>query len=129
MKKAIFIFVILVLAFVSCEESVVPKPEALIKEKKMIEMLADIHLAEATFTRFRYDSAMVHSTSANFYYSILDKYQIQDSVFEQSFVYYASTPKSFEEMYRKVMNKLSVLEQEYSGRKEELLQFDEEEQK
>lgn len=125
MKKLIVIFILSVFAFLSCEESVVPKPENLIKENQMIEMLADIHLAEATFNRFRYDSTMQHSTSADFYYSILDKYQIPDSVFEQSFVYYASTPKSFEVMYRKVMNKLSSLEQEYSGRKEELLQFEE----
>lgn len=129
MKKAIFIFILLVFAFVSCEEGVLPKPENLIKEKQMIEILADIHLAEATFTQFRYDSAKAHSTSADFYYSILDKYQIRDSVFEQSLVFYSSTPKEFEEMYRKVMNKLSALEQEYSGRKEELLQFGEEGQK
>jgi hypothetical protein len=129
MRKLFFIFILLLFTFVSCEESVVPKPENLIKEKQMIEMLADIHLAEATFTRFRYDSTMQNSTSADFYYTILDKYQIPDSVFERSFVYYASTPKSFEEMYRKVMNKLSTLEQEYSGRKEELLQFEEEEKK
>lgn len=129
MRKLIFIFILLVFAFISCEESVVPKPENLIKEKQMIEMLADIHLAEATFTRFRYDSTMQHSTSADFYYTILDKYQVVDSIFEKSFVYYASTPKSFEEMYRKVMNKLSILEQEYSGRKDELLQFDEGEKK
>lgn len=126
MKRSFFILVLLLFAFMSCEESVVPKPEKLIKRKQMIEMLADIHLAEATYTRMRYDSAMKQSKSADFYYSVLNKYNTPDSVFEQSFVYYASTPKSFEEMYRKVMNKLSALEQEYSGRKEELLQFEEE---
>lgn len=127
MKNIIYILLVAIFAFVACEEPVVPKPENLIKEKQMIEMLADIHLAEATFTRFRYDTTMQHSTSTDFYYSILDKYQVPDTLFEQSFVYYASTPKSFEEMYRKVMNKLSALEQEYSGRKEELLQFEEDE--
>ncbi len=86
MRKLIFIFILLVFAFISCEESVVPKPENLIKEKQMIEMLADIHLAEATFTRFRYDTTMQHSTSADFYYTILDKYQVVDSLFEKSFV-------------------------------------------
>ena len=114
-----------VFAIVSCEESVVPKPDNLIKEKQMIEMLVDIHLAEATYTKFRYDSIMKNNSSANFYYSVLDKYQVVDSVFEKSFIYYASVPKDFEKMYRKVMNELSQTEQEYSGRKEELLQFDE----
>lgn len=94
----------------------------------MIEMLMDIHLAEATYTKFRYDSIMKNNSSANFYYSVLDKYQVTDSVFEQSFVYYASLPKDFEKMYRKVMSGLSETEQEYSGRKE-LLEFEEKDKK
>lgn len=129
MKKLLLILLLSVFAFVSCEESMVPKPEVLIKEKQMIEMLVDIHLAEATFTKFRYDSIMKNNSSANFYYSVLDKYEVADSVFEQSFIYYASVPKDFEKMYRKVMNDLSQTEQEYSGRKEELLQFEEEKKK
>lgn len=86
----------------------------------MINMLVDIHIAEATFNQMRNDSLVKKSSSVNFYYSVLDKYQVPDSVFEQSLVFYASHPKHFEEMYRKVMNKLSEKEQEYSGRKEEL---------
>jgi len=125
MKKLLVILVLLVFVITSCDDSVVPKPENLIKEKQMIDMLVDIHLAQATFTRFRYDSTMTNNSSENFYYSVLDKYHIPDSVFEQSFVYYASVPKNFEKMYHKVMSHLSEMEQEYSGRKEEL-RFDEE---
>jgi len=86
----------------------------------MIDMLVDIHMAEATFTRMRTDSIVKNSSSINFYYSVLEKYEVPDSVFEKSFVYYTSNPKHFEEMYREVMNKLSEIEQQYSGRKEEL---------
>jgi len=90
----------------------------------MIDMLVDMHLAEATYTHFRYDSAFQNLTSSVFYYSILDKYQIPDSVFEKSFVYYASSPRNFEKMYRKVVSKLSEMEQEYSGRKLDPLDVD-----
>lgn len=72
---------------------------------------------------------MKNRTSADFYYSVLRKYNVPDSVFEKSFVFYASTPRSFEKMYRKVMNRLSEIEQRYSGRKEELLKFDKEKEK
>ena len=54
---------------------------------------------------------------------MLAKYHVPDSVFEKSFVYYAANPKNFEKMYRQVMNRLNELEQEYSGRKNELLEF------
>lgn len=110
----------LVIAVVSCDEPPVPKPKKLVKEKQMIDMLVDIHLAEATYQRTRGDSVMKVFTSTDFYYSILDKYHVPDSVFERSFVFYASSPRHFEEMYRKVMNRLTEMEQQFSGRKEEL---------
>ncbi len=124
MKKIYIIVLFLVLTIVSCEEPIVPKPKDLIKEEQMIEMLVDIHLAEATYNKFRRDSIMENNSSANFYYSVLEKYQVPDSVFEQSLIFYASVPKNFENMYRKVMTSLSETEQEYSGRKEELLEKD-----
>lgn len=84
----------------------------------MIEMLVDIHLAEAAFNtrRFR-DSTVENSSSLNFYYSVLDKYQVADTVFENSFIYYASQPRKFEKMYRQAMNKLNEMDQEFSGRR------------
>ena len=124
MKKALFILAILVLTFISCDKEVIPKPRPLIKEKQMINMLVDIHLAEATFNHMRYDSIIRNSSSANFYYSILQKYEVADSVFEKSFVFYASNPRNFEKMYREVMNKLSETEQGFSGRKNDVLEFE-----
>lgn len=126
MKKFQLILFALIVALVACDEPMVPKPEHLVKEDDMIDMLVDIHLAEATYIKFRYDSIMKDNSSINFYYSVLDKYQVPDSVFERSFVFYASTPKKFDKMYRKVTSRLSQLEQEYSGRKEELLKFEDE---
>ncbi len=124
MKNILLILSLIFFAFVACDKLPVEKPENLIKEKKMIDMLVDIHIAEATFNHMRYDSIVKNSSSANFYYSILEKYEVPDSVFEKSFVFYTSSPKNFEKMYRKVMNKLSEIEQDYSGRKDELLEFD-----
>ncbi len=90
----------------------------------MINMLYDIHLAEATYNHMRGDSIVRKSSSANFYYSVLAKYEVSDSVFEKSFIYYASIPKNFEKMYREVMNKLSETEQGLSGRKNDILEFE-----
>lgn len=120
MKKALLILFTALFVFTACEEEIMPKPKHLIKEKKMINMLVDVHLAEATYNHLRYDSAMQNIQTEDFYYSVLDKYEMPDSVFEQSLVYYASFPKDFEKMYRKVMSRLGEIEQERSGRKEEL---------
>ena len=118
-KTGTLIFLLLV--FFSCSNPPVEKPEKLIDEQIMIDMLVDIHLSEAAFNHLRHrDSLVERSSSVDFYYSILDKYHIQDSVFEKSFIFYASQPRRFEKMYRQAMNKLSEMEQEYSGRKEEM---------
>ena len=120
MSLQVKIWIFLLLSLASCNNPPVEKPERLIDEEMMIDMLADIHLAEASFNSLRHrDTLVENSSSIDFYYSILKKYQIQDSVFEKSFVYYASQPRKFEKMYRQAMNKLAEMEQEYSGRKEE----------
>lgn len=131
MKKLLFILSIIVLfAAAACDDPPMPKPEKLIERDKMVEMLADIHIAEAAFNSLRHrDSLVQNSSSADFYYSILEKYNVQDTVFEQSFVFYASQPREFEKMYREAMNILNELEQEYSGRKNDLLDVDVQERK
>lgn len=125
MKKITGILLVFLFFMAACDQPVVEKPKPLIKEKMMIDMLVDIHLAEATFiaTGGMNDQKKVGS-SADFYYSVLEKYNVPDTVFEKSFVFYASNPKNFEKMYRKVMSNLSETEQELSGRKEEILDFD-----
>ena len=115
----------LIFNVLSCDKPSIEKPVDLINEDKMINMLTDIHLAEATFKNRQYqDSLVMKSSSASFYYSVLEKYQIPDSVFEQSYLYYISRPKKFEKMYRQVMNKLNELEEEFSGRKREQLDLE-----
>ncbi len=130
MKKNIIILFFWVLCFAACDDSEVEKPENLIKESKMVDMLVDVHLAEATYyNRFHQDSTIANATSTDFYYSVLDKYSVPDTVFEKSLIFYLSKPKNFEKLYRKVQSKLSEMEQEFSGRKNELLDVGNEEER
>lgn len=118
MKKISTILFLAVLVVFSCSKPPVEKPENLIEQDRMINILVDVHLAEAAFNSRRHrDSLVERSSSTDFYYSILQEHEVQDSVFERSLVFYASQPRQFEKMYRKVMNQLTEIEQEYSGRK------------
>lgn len=123
MKQIFIPLIFFVVALISCDKPYIEKPDKLVSKKKMIDMLVDVHLAEATFNHMRFDSIVRNSSSANFYYSVLEKYHVPDSVFEKSYVYYASDPKNFEKMYREVVNKLVEIEQSYSGRKMDELEF------
>lgn len=125
MKKIIPIFFVILSAAYGCGTTPVEKPENLIPEEKLIEMMVDVHLAEAAYnTRRNRDTLLLNSSSADFYYSVLHKHGIADSIFEKSLVFYGSQPRRFEKMYRKVMNQLTELEQEYSGRNGELQELE-----
>ncbi len=118
MKKVTIILLVALFATFSCSDPPVEKPENLIEQEQMINILVDVHLAESTFISRRLrDTLVERSSSADFYYSILQEHNVQDTVFEKSLIFYASQPRSFEKMYRKVMNQLTEIEQEYSGRK------------
>lgn len=112
MKRNIIVSIILVVFIAACAQDVYEKPKNLIKEKRMINIMADIHLAEATYFKQSYssDTTILKLTSSDFYYSVLNKYNVTDSLFESSFVYYASHPKTFEKMYRQVTNYLTEIE-------------------
>ena len=123
MNKSFFVIIILFFIAVSCDKPVFEKPKNLISENQMVDMLVDIHMAEATYKSSVRDS-LANATSDSFYYGVLEKWGVPDSVFEKSFVYYAGNPKNFEKMYQQVMNKLNELQQELSGRENELLEFE-----
>ncbi|NLB26753.1 MAG: DUF4296 domain-containing protein [Bacteroidales bacterium] len=122
--QKLFYFSLLAWFFIclSCGKSVIEKPDNLISEEKMIDLLTDIHLAEATYiSRHHQDSLLKKSKSADFYYSILKNHQTADTTFEKSYIFYLSRPRKFEKMYRQVMNNLNEMEQKFSGREKELI--------
>lgn len=125
MKRNIIISIILILFVTACNKGVYEKPKKLIKEKMMVDMMVDIHLAESTYLYQTYrDTTIKDMTSPDFYYSILNKYNVPDSLFERSFVYYASHPKIFEKMYRKVTNQLTEIENENTIQQSDSLEFE-----
>ncbi len=125
MKKLTTISLLIVFAAFACSKPPVEKPENLIGKDKLINILVDVHLAEAALNSRRHrDSLVGKSNSADFYYSVLQKHEVKDSVFEKSLVFYASQPRQFEKMYRQVMNQLTEIEQEYAGRKRDMQELE-----
>jgi len=93
----------------SCEEKGYPKPEGLVNEKKMVDVLYDIHLAEAFATRNRHlvnDSNKIESEEI--YQAVLNKYGLNDSIMAMSVIYYSARPKVYEKIYAKVVERLNV---------------------
>ncbi|MFT6880195.1 MAG: hypothetical protein ACI9QN_002197 [Arcticibacterium sp.] len=91
-------------------------PENLIPEELMIDVLTETHLLEARVGRFNvntYDSA-----SVAFIYlqkELWNKYDIDSLSYVQSYDYYGKYPKKFKEIYQKVEDGLTKMEEEING--------------
>ncbi|WP_163710870.1 DUF4296 domain-containing protein [Mangrovibacterium lignilyticum] len=103
----LFLFIMLIGS--SCEEKGYPKPEGLIKQKEMVNILYDIHLGEALANRNRYaatDSTKIKSEDV--YQAVLNKYGINDSIMSLSVIYYSARPKVYEKIYTQVVERLNL---------------------
>ncbi|MEL7585164.1 MAG: DUF4296 domain-containing protein [Prolixibacteraceae bacterium] len=111
---------ILLIVGISCEEKGYPKPEHLVSENKLADILYDLHLAESLNERFRYnDPDSLRLNAGDLYQSVLTKYNIEDSVLAKSILYYSSYPKVYESIYAKVIERMNM-EQEEMHKKEEI---------
>lgn len=110
---------LLLVAGISCQEKGIPKPKHLISEKKMANILYDLHLSQAMFERFKYnDPDSLKLDAKDIYQSVLDKYQIEDSVLTNSILYYSAYPKIYEAIYAKVIERMNMEQEEMTKQEE-----------
>jgi len=102
--------VLIVILMAGCTEKLnknPPSPENLIPKDKMIELLTDIHLAEAAIFSKQKLGENIDIVKYDFYFFILEKYQISPEQFKQSFRYYQADLEVFDEIYMEVITLLS----------------------
>lgn len=108
-KKIILLFSLAALGLGSCAppapQKVDPRPDGVLSEAEMVEILTDAHIIEGA----RIGSQMMgDSLSIDVYYDKLwDKYQISRSIYDSSFSYYARNPQVMEQLYQRVLANLS----------------------
>ena len=114
------IFLLLMISAAACKEKGYPKPKELISEKEMVDVLCDIHLAEALANRTRYKTIdSIKMESKDLYQAALDKHGLNDSILAMSVIYYSARPKVYEKIYTKVVEQLN-LQIEGAKQKQEL---------
>lgn len=96
----------MILLLVGCTSD--KKPEDVLPEDKMVEVLIDIQMTEgiAGALPISYDSSQV-------LYRLLErevflKHEVEDSVFIQSMVYYLQYPAKIDAIYARVVDSLSL---------------------
>ncbi|WP_318343605.1 DUF4296 domain-containing protein [Flagellimonas baculiformis] len=101
MKKLLFLLVFLMV--VSCAEKVVEEPDNLIQKEKMIDILHDLAILNATKTTI---GAKLDESGIDIMEFLYKKYQIDSTQFSESDLYYASLPLEYQAIYTEVETRL-----------------------
>jgi len=94
-----------------------PPPQPLMPREQLVSVLADLHLLEA-----QVENAHLSGDSARALYlqqqkSIFWGYEVTDSLFQQSFRYYASHGKDLDDIYGVVLDTLAARQTKLSSKK------------
>lgn len=118
-KKTIIICLVsAVFAFfaVGCEKE--QKPGNILPEDKFIEVIKDMHLADAIISEKGYKESRLDSGS--YYNSVFKKHNISRREFDENLKYYANHPKQLSAMYEKVIVQLLKQQEKLESKQREL---------
>lgn len=109
----ILLFAAILSGLSSCYSTSIKKPEKLIKKDKFVKMMVDIYLVQGYNIDQKIDTIHKKLTQTDLYYSVLKKYDVPDTVFIRSLIYYSSYPKEYEKMHVQIMDYLKEAELQY----------------
>jgi uncharacterized protein DUF4296/putative VirB-like lipoprotein len=104
MKKIIF-FLSAMLVLASCKNELVARPEKLIAEDKMVEIIYDLAILEAMRSQHQQGQPDFAINPKKYIYK---KYEIDSIQFAQSNHYYASDMGNYKKMYDKVAKRIEA---------------------
>lgn len=109
MKKYFIILFLILFAFsFSCKNE--EKKKGIIEPSKMVEVMTDVHLAEALL-KDKKNNGIKTDSFANIYYSgIFIKHKITRKQLDENLSYYASKPLELGKIYDSIIAKISKLE-------------------
>ena len=102
MNWKLVIIMVLVLGFSNCKRD--PRPKDALSEKKFIEVLVDIHIAEGIYDARTYLTNGRYLKSNDLYMDALKKNNVTNEEFITTNLYYSRNPKQFDHVYDKVIS-------------------------
>lgn len=111
--KRIFVPILISLFFFSCQNvEKVKKPDNLISEDKMVDIITELSLLHSArnYNKTKFESTGIDPDSF-----IYKKYNIDSLQFEQSNNYYADNYVRYEDIYSRVKDRLQAMKVEYDS--------------
>ena len=112
MKKAIVILLGTLTLFTACGENEVEKPENLIGEDEMVDILYDITLLQAIKS---YKPKNLRDNNVDVSTYVYKKYDIDSITFAESQSYYAANLEVYERIHKKVKAKMEEEKKKYKS--------------
>ena len=103
--RKIILFLAITIAFVSCKEEVIPKPERLIAQDVMVDIMYDLTILEAIKNQ---NPASLDTFKINPRAYIFKKYKIDSIQYAKSNIYYASDYNEYKSMFEQISKRLEV---------------------
>ena len=103
--RKIILFLAIAIAFVSCKEEIVPKPERLIAQDVMVDIMYDLTILEAIKNQ---NPASLDTFKINSRAYIFKKYRIDSIQYAKSNIYYASDYNEYKSMFEQITKRLEV---------------------
>ncbi|GAB4448161.1 MAG: hypothetical protein Fur0028_03190 [Bacteroidales bacterium] len=108
-NRLVVIFLAFSLLF-SCSRKQKEIPSEIIQQDSLVNIIVDIHLADAILLNPLTQSKISDISSNRLYKTVLDKYGISRERFNKSIDFYAETPAVLDSIYDKVIEQLSLIE-------------------
>jgi hypothetical protein len=104
MRKFIFIGLLLI----GCGSSdSTPVPAELIDAKEMVQILADIHIADAFLTAKQVNLDSIPSLVPGYHTQIFEDHRVEEVEFMRTFDWYMDHPEKMESLYAEVLAELT----------------------
>ena len=100
MKQVLFLFVSLFV--ISCSKNPVPKPDNLLDEEVMVDIIYDISILQATDGSMSQE-LMEYDIKMDQY--IFEKYKIDSITYRENQRYYAADARKYKKIYKKVIER------------------------
>jgi DNA-directed RNA polymerase subunit H (RpoH/RPB5) len=107
LKKEIWVLFFVLIAILGCKHEDIPKE--IISKENMIGLLVDMHITDAYLNQVSNNDTLQMEAKAR--YNFIFKQHHTDSVkFSRSLKYYSLRSKDLNDMYKKVMDSLDVMQ-------------------
>lgn len=112
--KQLSVLLLFGIFFVACKsgEESSDTPENILTKNKMVEIMVQVHLAEAALNLNLNDNK---AGETKVYQDIFRKKNVSKNQYEESLKYYTEHPEKMVEIYDEVLNELSRMQAEVAG--------------